>query len=92
MNIDKITFNRFNHYVILRCEQEGQSYYTYYYTKIHAVLMHMYCTTNVDMPEDFRAELGHFMKEMRIIVVKFIQNRGEKCEVGKSPFPYPYTG
>ena len=51
--------------------------------------MHMYCTTNVDMPEDFRAELGHFMKEMRIIVVKFIQNRGEKCEVGNYPCTSP---
>ena len=61
MNIDKLKFHHFSHYVILGCEKEGQRYITSYYKKMHAVLMQIYRTEKVDMPEYFRDELNQSM-------------------------------
>ena len=46
--------------------------------------MHMYRTAKVDMPEYFRAELSQLMTIMRSIIVQYILNRDDKCEVGHS--------
>ena len=61
LHIDKPTFQSFAHYAVMRRKQEWQRYITSIYTKIHTVLVQMYFTAEVDMPEDFRSELGQFM-------------------------------
>ena len=38
----------------MKYEQEGGMYITSYYTIMHDVLLHMYCTIKVDMPKYFR--------------------------------------
>ena len=48
----------------MRPEQEGQRYSILHYTKLRTVLMHMYHTVKVDMPEYFRVELSHLMSVM----------------------------
>ena len=56
LNLDKLNYHDFTHYVILRCEKEGKSYITYYDTKLNDVIMKMFHTAEVDIPEDFRDE------------------------------------
>ena len=46
---DKLIFYHFFHYLIIIFEQEGQRYITYYFIEMNTMLMHMYCTENVDM-------------------------------------------
>ena len=40
------------------------------------VLIQMYCTAKVDMPEYFRVELSHFMSEMSRNIAEEIYKRG----------------
>ena len=61
LHIDKPTFQRFAHYSVMRRKQEWQRYITSIYTKFHTVLVKMYFTAEVDMPEDFGSELSQFM-------------------------------
>ena len=57
-----------------------------------SVLVHMHRTSKVDMPEDFRGELGLLMSGMRITAAQDIQNRSDQCEVGIYPLFFPiYT-
>ena len=51
--------------------------------------MNMYCTENMDIPEDFRVELSQFMFGMRRNVAKDIHNTGKNCELGKPFLSFP---
>ena len=41
LNIDKIIFDNFSHYSILKFEQEVKNYIIYYYTKMNDMFIHM---------------------------------------------------
>ena len=58
MNLHKQIFHNFSRYVVLRSEQKGKMYRTLHFNKMHASLMHMYCTAKVDAPKYFRAKLS----------------------------------
>ena len=51
--------------------------------------IHMYRTSKVDMPEDFRGELSLLMSGIRITAAQDIQNRSDHCEVGIYPLFFP---
>ena len=56
---------------------------------MHAALMKMYRTANVDTPKHFRAELSQSVSGIMSTIVQDIQNRGGKCEIVKSPLSFP---
>ena len=74
-HINKPTFHNYSLYVIIRREQECQSYKTSYCTKIHAVLINVYHTESLDTPEVFRYKLSEFMSGMRRAFAQYIHNR-----------------
>ena len=75
LHLKKPTFKNLTNYVFMRREQEGQNRSTPYHVKLHSPLMHMYCTTKLDMTENFRYGLSHFMLIMSIATAKDSQNR-----------------
>ena len=81
----KLIFCNFPCYFILRCEQEGKRYILSYYFKNHAVLMYMYRTADLYIPEYFRSELSLIIPRISMAIAKFTHNRGKKIEVVKSP-------
>ena len=46
--------------------------------KMNTLIVHIYFTAKLDMPEYFRVELSQFMSVMRRNAVEEIQKRGEK--------------
>ena len=56
--IDKTTFHQFACIFVMRRGHEVWMHSTFYCEKISSVLIHMYCTANVDIPEDFIVELS----------------------------------
>ena len=61
----------------MRREQEGKSYTTPYYNKVHTEIMYMYKNLKVNMSKCFRAELSQFVLLMRSTIEKYTQNRFE---------------
>ena len=66
--IDKLTFHHSANNFFIGREQQRKRCITSYYTNMHYTLMHMYCASNVDMPECFRAEFSHFILRTRITI------------------------
>ena len=56
---------------------------------MHAALMNMYRTANVDTPKHFRAESSQSMSGIMSTIVQDMQNRGGKCEIVKSLLSFP---